>query len=88
MKTDIGNVKTIRTIDPTVAKVSINPPLCPSAESEKQRMKWKLENRFVWFLHQLVSNEYVKITCVCGNVMEEDSINPCITISHYTMSHL
>lgn len=31
MKTDIGNVKTISIIDPTVARTSMKPPLWPSA---------------------------------------------------------
>jgi hypothetical protein len=31
IKTDIGNVSTIRTMLPTVANISMNPPLCPSA---------------------------------------------------------
>jgi hypothetical protein len=35
MKTDIGNVRTIRTMEPTVANISISPPLCPSAEKQK-----------------------------------------------------
>lgn len=33
MKTEIGNVRIIKAMEPTVARISIKPPRCPSAGS-------------------------------------------------------
>jgi hypothetical protein len=34
MKTEIGNVSIIKMIEPIVARISIKPPRCPSAEKQ------------------------------------------------------
>lgn len=34
IKTEIGNVSTISTMEPKIARISIKPPRCPSAEYE------------------------------------------------------
>lgn len=46
MKTEIGNVKTIRTIDPTVARTSMKPPLCPSASKRELEIVKSIYGRY------------------------------------------